>query len=94
MKTLASSLGNYLPLIVIGGVLLFFGVLILVIILIKKHFSGLQIKKDDIDEKTAVQQELDRILVPIDDEDIKKEMENASKAVEEDKTKSEDAKKD
>ena len=72
MYTLAAS--NLLPLWIILGLLGFFGLLIIVIILVKKRFVSLQIKKDDIDEQTAVQQELDRYLVPIEDEEIQKAM--------------------
>lgn len=70
---------NYLPLIIIFGLLGFFGILIIVIIFVKRHFTSLQIKKDDIDEETAIQQELDRILVPIEDEKIQSEMNEAAK---------------
>lgn len=72
MKILAAS--SLLPLWIILGVVGFFGLLILVIILVKKRFTSLQIKKEDIDEQTAVQQELDRFLVPIEDEEIQKAM--------------------
>lgn len=65
---------QFLPLIIIGGLLGFFGLLILIIILVKRHFGVLQIKKDEIDEQEAVRQELDRYLVPIEDEDIQKAM--------------------
>lgn len=82
MITLATT--NLLPLWIILGLLGFFGLLILVIIFVKRHFVSLQIKKDDIDEQTAVQQELDRYLVPIEDEEILDAMaEEASKENEE-----------
>lgn len=63
-----------LPLWIILGVLGFFGVMILVIIFVKRRFTSLQIKKDDIDEEEAVREELDRYLVPIEDEEIQKAM--------------------
>lgn len=66
---------DLLPLWVILGVLGFFGLLILVIIFVKRHVTSLQIKKEDIDEAEAVRQELDRVLVPIEDEEIQKAME-------------------
>lgn len=72
----ASSL---LPLWVILGVLGFFGLLILVIIFVKRHVTSLQIKEDKIDEAEAVRQELDRVLVPIEDEEIQKAMEEEAK---------------
>ena len=72
MKILAAN--DFLPLIIVVSVLAFFGAMILIIILVKRHFTSLQIKKDDLTEEEVIQQELDRILVPIDDEDIKKQM--------------------
>ncbi len=74
MKILNSSVWTN-PFVIIGLVLVFFGLIILIIILVKRHVKPLQIKKDEIDEQEAVRQELDRILVPIDDEKIQKEME-------------------
>ena len=71
-RLLAAS--NLLPLWVILGVLGFFGLMIIIIILVKRRFTSLQIKKDDIDEVTAAREELDRVLVPIEDEDIQKAM--------------------
>lgn len=65
---------NLLPLWVVLGVLGFFGLMIIIIIIVKRHFVSLQIKKDDIDEAEAVRQELDRYLVPIEDEEIQKAM--------------------
>lgn len=65
---------NLIGLWVTLGLLGFFGLLILVIIFVKRRFTSLQIKKDDIDEEEAVRQELDRYLVPIEDEEIQKAM--------------------
>ena len=73
MVTLAMD-QKFLPVILVVVPLLFFGLLILIIILVKRHFTSLQIKKDDIDEEEAVRQELDRVLVPIEDENIQKAM--------------------
>lgn len=64
--------------VILISVLAFFGLLILIIILVKKHFTSLQIKKDDISEEELAKQELDRILVPIEDENIQKQMEEAT----------------
>lgn len=63
-----------LPLFIILGLLGFFGLLIIIIIIVKRHVSALQIKKDEISEEEAAQQELDRVLVPIEDEEIQKAM--------------------
>lgn len=67
------------------GMLGFFGLMILVIILVKRRFTSLQIKKDEIDEEEAVRQELDRYLVPIEDEEIQKAMAEEAKQDEEKK---------
>lgn len=65
---------DLLPLWIILGLLGFFGLMIIIIIIVKRHVTSLQIKKDDIDEAEAVRQELDRYLVPIEDEEIQKAM--------------------
>lgn len=71
---------DLMPLWIILGLLGFFGLIVLIVILVKKYVKPLQIKKDDIPEEEAIKQELDRILVPIDDEDTLKQMnEDASK---------------
>ena len=74
MFTLASDL---LPLWVLLGLLGFFGLIVLGVMLAKNKINFLKIKKPEIDEKQAAQEELDRILVPIEDEDIKKQMDEA-----------------
>lgn len=76
-RTFAAS--DLLPLWIILGLLGFFGLLILVIIFVKRHVTSLQIKKDEITEEEAVRQELDRVLVPIEDEEIQKAMEEEAK---------------
>ena len=63
------------PLIVIA----FFAIIILIIIVVKKFVKPLQIKKPEIKEEDAVKEELDRILVPIEDEEVQKQMEEAAK---------------
>lgn len=65
---------DLLPLWIILGLLGFFGLMIIIIIIVKRHVTSLQIKKDEIDEAEAVRQELDRYLVPIEDEEIQKAM--------------------
>ncbi len=62
-------------LIIIG----FFVLIVLLIILIKKFVKPLQIKKPEIKEEDAIKEELDRLLVPIEDEEVKKQMEEAAK---------------
>lgn len=77
MEKIIFTLGgasDLMPLFIILGLLGFFGLIVLIIILVKKYVKPLQIKKDDIPEEEAIKQELDRILVPIEDEDTLKEM--------------------
>ena len=59
--------------------LAFFALIVLIVIVVKKFVKPLQIKKPEIDEKEAIKEELDRILVPIEDEEVKKQMEEAAK---------------
>ena len=76
MKIFASSLPEWAwPLIVIA----FFAVIVLIVIVVKKFVKPLQIKKPEIKEEDAIKEELDRILVPVEDEEIKKQMEEAAK---------------
>ena len=65
---------DLLPLWIIIGLLGFFGLIIIIIIIVKRHVAPLQIKKDNLTEEEAIQEELDRILVPIEDEEVKKQM--------------------
>lgn len=70
----SSTLPPWAILLILVGI---FGLIVLLVILIKKFvFKKLQIKKEDIDEKEAVQQELDRILVPIDEDELKEQNKN------------------
>ena len=57
----------------------FFGLIVAAVIIVKKFVKPLQINKPDIKEEDAIQEELDRILVPIEDEEIKKQMDDAAK---------------
>jgi len=76
MNKLLISLGSadLMPLWIILGLLGFFGLIVFIVIIVKKYVKPLQIKKDDIPEDVAVKQELDRILVPIEDEETLKQM--------------------
>ena len=74
-----ASIDNYIGLIVIAGLLAFFGLLIIIIIQVKKHVNAFKIEKPDISEEEAAKEELDRVLVPIEDEEIVKQMDEASK---------------
>ena len=65
--------------LILGGVILFFGIIVLVIILVKRHVPMLQTKKEEIDEDVALQEEMDRVLVPIDDKETIEEIEKLEK---------------
>lgn len=60
--------------VVIVSLLVLFGAIIGIVIYVKRHNKKFGIEEEKVDEQQAVQQELDRILVPIDDEEIQKEM--------------------
>lgn len=68
-------------LIIVG----FFAIIVLAIILIKRKVKPLQIKKDEMTEEEAAKAELDRILVPVDEETQKQMDEAAKKEAEDDK---------
>ncbi len=57
----------------------FFGLIVLGVIIVKKFVKPLQIKKPEMKEEDFVQEELDRVLVPVEDEEIKKQMDEAAK---------------
>lgn len=77
MKTLSQSAMH--PALIPVILIVFFALIVIGIILVKKYVKPLQIKKPDIDEKEAVKEELDRVLVPVEDEEIQKQMEEAAK---------------
>ena len=70
---------NFPPFLIIIILVAFFGLIVLGVILVKKFVKPLQIDKPEIKEEDAVQEELDRVLVPIEDEEIKKQMDDAAK---------------
>ena len=57
----------------------FFGLIVATVIIVKRFVKPLQIDKPDIKEEDAIQEELDRLLVPVEDEEIKKQMDEAAK---------------
>ena len=57
----------------------FFGLIVATVIIVKRCVKPLQIDKPDIKEEDAIQEELDRLLVPVEDEEIKKQMDEAAK---------------
>jgi len=65
---------DLLPLWVLLGLLGFFGLIVLGVMFARNKINFLKIKKPEIDEKQAAKEELDRIIVPIEDEEIQKQM--------------------
>ena len=66
-----ATVENFLPLIIIGALLILFGIIIAVVIYVKRHVKPLAINEEEkVDEETAAKQELDRILVPIEDDEL------------------------
>ena len=57
----------------------FFGLIVATVIIVKRFIKPLQIDKPDIKEEDAIQEELDRLLVPVEDEEIKKQMDEAAR---------------
>ena len=76
MKILASEFPPFLIVIILVA---FFGLIVLGVILVKKFVKPLQIDKPEIKEEDAIKEELDRVLVPIEDEEIQKQMNEAAK---------------
>jgi len=74
--------GNFIeehPFIIVIILVAFFGLIVGGVILVKKFVKPLQIDKPEMKEEDAVREELDRILVPVEDEETKKQMEEAAK---------------
>ena len=66
------------PWLIILILLAFFGLIVLAIVLVKRKVKPLQIKKEEMTEEEAAKAELDRILVPV-DEETQKQMDEAAK---------------
>ena len=66
------------PGIVVAIIVGFFALIVLAVILVKRKVKPLQIKKDEMTEEEAAKAELDRILVPV-DEETQKQMDEAAK---------------
>jgi uncharacterized protein YneF (UPF0154 family) len=61
--------------VILFSLLAFFGLVVLGVIFAKKHIKSLQSKDDEpINEEKAIEEELNRVLEPIEDEKIKEEM--------------------
>ena len=71
--------GEFPPFLIVIILVAFFGLIVLGVIIVKRFVKPLQINKPEIKEEDAIQEELDRVLVPIEDEEIKKQMDEAAK---------------
>ena len=76
MKILATDFPPFAIVLILVG---FFGLIVLGVILVKKFVKPLQIKKPEMKEEDFVQEELDRLLVPVEDEEIRKQMDDAAR---------------
>ena len=77
MITLANS--QFPSWLIVVILVAFFGLIVATVIIVKKFVKPLQIDKPEIKEEDAIQEELDRLLVPVEDEEIKKQMDEAAK---------------
>ena len=76
--TILASTGWETP-VILFSLLGFFGLVVLGMIFAKRHIKGLQSKDEQpIDEEKAIEEELNRVLEPIEDEKIKEQMAKAS----------------
>lgn len=71
------------PWVIVLILLAFFGLIVLAVVLVKRKVKPLQIKKEEMTEEEAAKAELDRILVPV-DEETQKQMDEAAKQEAED----------
>ena len=70
---------DFPPFLIVVILVAFFGLIVGGVILVKKFVKPLQIDKPDMTEEEKVKEELDRVLVPVEDEETKKQMEEAAK---------------
>ena len=70
---------DFPPFLIVIILVAFFGLIVGGVILVKKFVKPLQIDKPDMTEEEKVKEELDRVLVPVEDEETKKQMEEAAK---------------
>jgi hypothetical protein len=67
------------PFLIVVILVAFFGLIVGGVILVKKFVKPLQIDKPEMTEEEQVKEELDRVLVPVEDEETKKQMDEAAK---------------
>ena len=70
---------DFPPFLIVVILVAFFGLIVGGVILVKKFVKPLQIDKPEMTEEEQVKEELDRVLVPVEDEETKKQMDEAAK---------------
>ena len=70
---------DFPPFLIVVILVAFFGLIVGGVILVKKFVKPLQIDKPEMTEEEKVKEELDRVLVPVEDEETKKQMDEAAK---------------
>lgn len=66
-------------LFILLGVLGLMGIIVVAVIIFKKKFKKFDIEKPNISEEQAVREELDRVLVPVDEELVEKTKDEPTK---------------
>ena len=66
-------------LFILLGVLGLMGIIVVAVIIFKKKFKKFDIEKPNISEEQAVREELDRVLVPVDEDLVEKTKDETTK---------------
>ncbi|MDD7315819.1 MAG: hypothetical protein PUG55_00040 [Bacillales bacterium] len=66
-------------LFILLGVLGLMGIIVVAVIIFKKKFKKFDIEKPNISEEQAVREELDRVLVPVDEDLVEKTKDEPTK---------------
>ena len=66
-------------LFILLGVLGLMGIIVVAVIIFKKKFKKFDIEKPSISEEQAVREELDRVLVPVDEDLVEKTKDEPTK---------------
>ena len=66
-------------LFILLGVLGLMGIIVVAVIIFKKKFKKFDIEKPNISEEQAVRDELDRVLVPVDEDLVEKTKDEPTK---------------
>lgn len=66
------------PYFILLMIIVVFGLIAFVVFLLRKYVPGIKEKDEVVSEEDVVQEELDRVLVSVEDEEAKKQMEQSS----------------